>query len=112
MQFKREMADLVLAGKKTQTRRVRPARHKVGSIQPVQCGYRDKARGHIRILRIKYQALRNVTQAEVEAEGFESIGAFWEYIIKINEWAKRSRGSVMNTVLTVYEFELVEKDLS
>ena len=105
MQFKREMADLVLAGKKTQPRRIKPPRHKVGSIQPVQCGYRDKARGHIRILDVRQQRLHTVTQAEAKAEGFDSPKAFRDYVIKINPWATWT----MDTLLTVYEFELVEE---
>ncbi len=121
MQFKREMADLVLSGKKTQTRRIKPPRHKVGSIQPVQCGYRDKARAHIRILDVRRQRLGDVTQAEADAEGFKtplafqkavisrekysSLRAFKQYLISINPWATWT----IDTLLTVYEFELVEE---
>jgi len=104
MQFKREMADLVLAGDKTQTRRLKPPRYKVGSIQPVQCGYRDKARGHIKILDIREQRLGDITYADARAEGFNSVSACRIYIIKISPGVAWT----MRTVLTVYEFELME----
>lgn len=105
MQFKREMVELVLSGKKTQTRRLKPPRHKVGSIQPVQCGYRDKARAHIRILDVRRQRLGDVTHAEADAEGFISPLAFVGYLLDINK-----AGTIEpDTILTVYEFELVEE---
>ena len=105
MQFKREMADLVLAGDKTQTRRLKPPRYKVGSIQPVQCGYRDKARGHVRILAIWKQRFGDVTEAEAVAEGFATLADFRKYIVKINPgtaWTPR-------TVLWVSELKRVEE---
>ena len=55
MQFKKRMAELVLNGTKTETRRTGKPRYKVGSRQPVQCGYRDKARGYIVIDEVYQQ---------------------------------------------------------
>lgn len=103
MQFKREMADLILAGKKTQTRRIAPPRHKVGSRQPVQCGYRCKALGYIVIDIVRQQAIAFMDEYEAKAEGFETKGRFLDYIRKIN------KGIIYySTILTVYEFHLEE----
>ena len=50
--FKKAMAELIFAGQKTQTRRVPSKKiYKVGSIQPIQINYFEKAKGHIKILR-------------------------------------------------------------
>ena len=108
MQFKREMADLIFQvdelGKplKWQTRRLGPAKYKVGSRQPVQCGYRDKARGHIIIDVVRKQILAHMTEGEVEAEGkgyFTSFFHYSKYLDKINnqhvDWT---------STVTVYEF--------
>lgn len=105
MQFKRRMLDIVLSGEKTETRRLSKPRHKVGSIQPIQCGYRDKARGHIRILKVWRQRLGDVTKAEAKAEGFISPLAFVGYLININP---KSVEIMPDTVVTAYRFELVD----
>ena len=57
MQFKKLMADKIMAGEKTATRRLKKPRFKVGSRQPVQNGYRDKARCYIVIDVIYEQTL-------------------------------------------------------
>lgn len=104
MQFKKQMADLVLAGKKTQTRRLSMPRHKVGSIQPVQCGYRDKAQGHIRIKRVWRERIWRITEHEARLEGFRSRDEFMEYFKGINKDKK-----VVDCDVTVYEFEVEEE---
>ena len=98
------MADLILAGKKTQTRRIRPPRHKVGSRQPIQCGYRCKALGYIIIDAIREQSLNEMTLQEAEAEGkgfFKCFLDYWDYIEKVNK-TRIDFGQP----LTVYEFHL------
>ncbi len=104
MQFKREMADLIMAGKKTQTRRIAPPRHKVGSRQPIQCGYRCKALGYIVIDKVYRQMLDEMSTSEVEAEGFYDWSEYMSYLRKINKTAVHE-----STVVTVYEFHLEEK---
>ena len=104
MQFKRRMVDIVLSGEKTETRRLGEPRYKVGSIQPVQCGYRDKAHGHIRILKVWRHQLDDTTAADAKAEGFDSVFKFIVYLIDINPKHKLKS----DTLLTAYRFELVD----
>ena len=104
MQFKRRMLALVLLGEKTQTRRINPPRHKVGSLQPVQCGYRDKAHARILITGVRRQKLKDMTLEEAKAEGFISVLAFVGYVMDINPKHK----IMPDTEMTVYEFELQE----
>jgi hypothetical protein len=106
MQFKRDMASLILAGKKTQTRRVAPPRWKVGSRQPIQCGYRCKALGYIVIDKVWESTLNGMTDEDLEAEGrgyFKNICRYADYLAEIN-------GGYLNwsDPLTVYEFHLEE----
>ena len=106
MQFKRAMLNLVMSGEKTRTWRLKEPRYKVGSIQAVQCGYRDKAHGHIKINDIQRQKVGDVTQSQAEAEGFISPFAFVGYVIDINP----ANRIMPDTEGWSIEFELVEAD--
>lgn len=106
MQFKRQMLYLVMTRKKTRTWRLKEPRYKVGSIQAVQSGYRDKAHGHIKILAIEQQRLGDVTQTQAEAEGFISPLAFVGYLIDINPKHK----IMPDTMGWGIDFELVEDE--
>lgn len=108
MMFKQAMADLILAGKKTETRRL-PSKSKrdyaVGSIQPIQTSYRKKAVGHIKIVGFYYQRLCGMADANVKAEGFDNWSEFFAYINKVNE-----RHIDASEIVKVYVFELVKED--
>ena len=104
MQFKRAMMKLVLSGEKTRTWRLKEPRYKVGSIQAVQCGYRDKPHGRIKILSIEEQRLGDVTQAQAKAEGFISQMAFVGYLIDINP----KHEIIPDTIGWDIDFELVK----
>jgi len=109
MQFKRAMADLVMAGKKTQTRRINPAPRWMipGRRVPVQCGYRDKAMGYIVLDRVYYQRLGKMLQSDIEAEGFQDFDTFMDYINSINKKGKRL---IPSSTVTVYKFHLEATD--
>lgn len=86
--FKREMAKLVFAGKKTQTRRLLTKSskfYKVGSLQPIQISYRQKAVGYIKILKAYNQRLSDMKPQDARAEGFENWPAFMAYLDEINK---------------------------
>lgn len=85
MQFKKLMADKIMAGEKTATRRLKKPRFKVGSRQPVQNGYRDKARCYIVIDVIYEQRMDAMTDADVRREGFDNYYTFYAYICKVNK---------------------------
>jgi hypothetical protein len=96
-QFKKELAELVMAGTKTQTRRPvkegdsfhkgpdiwsnqevhrnRLLWHK-GGIYAVQPGRGKPGIGHIQITNIKIEDVRNISHEDVLAEGFESRSEF------------------------------------
>ena len=84
MQFKRRMLESVLSGEKTRTFRLKEPRYKVGSLQAVQCGYRDKAHGRIKILGITKMKVGDTTKEQARQEGFISVMAFVGYLININ----------------------------
>jgi hypothetical protein len=103
MMFKKAMANLIFEGKKTQTRRVPSKKtYKVGSIQPIQINYFDKAKGHIKILRVYEQKLGDMVPSEVEAEGFDNWIHYMGYLRLINPKA----GISEDLQVKVYEFEL------
>jgi hypothetical protein len=110
MMFKKAMADLILAGKKTQTRRMTTNKriYKVGSIQPIQMNYFEKAKHHIKILRTYEQTLGDMVTSEVEAEGFDNWVCYMDYLRQINP----KSGITEDLKVRVYEFALVAKDLS
>ena len=95
MLFKPDLVEKILVGEKTQTRRPRhgdnptgerggwidePCRYKVGKTYAVQPGRGKKAVGRIRVLRVTPEAMCDMTEDDVRAEGFESRQAF------VNRW--------------------------
>lgn len=127
MLFKNEMADLIEQDKKTATRRLSTKKfYKVNSTQPVQRNYYDKAKTHIHILKRYPQKLRDMTDADAVAEGFESLAYYYLYLININKSSLKKLGIVpldgpnklhltdafLNLEPTVYEFERIGKAVS
>lgn len=89
--------DKLLSGEKTQTRRLaswRDGHHgkatrmdltilsaknwEVGKTYAVQPGRGKKAVGRIRITRIEYQDVRDISYPDVQSEGFSSRVEFWQ----------------------------------
>lgn len=86
MLFKNEMVDLIDQDKKTATRRLSTKKfYKVGSIQPVQRNYYDKAKVHIKILKRYTQKLRYMSNEDAIAEGFKDRSSYFTYLAKINK---------------------------
>lgn len=80
--FRKEMADLILTGRKTQTRRMwKRDWAKTGRVKfytkPPQFGGTPFATG--RIIRIWKQPLDEISESEAVAEGFVSKSKFHEY---------------------------------
>jgi hypothetical protein len=75
---------------KTETRRLITNKriYKVGSKQPIQENYFDKAKGHVRILNMWTEKLSDMKPENVKAEGFESHYEYMLYLQKINKKAK------------------------
>ena len=102
MMFKKDLLDMVLSGRKTQTRRLHKHALKVGRTYKVNKNYFETTGEYIRITKVFPQKLINITQEEIIKEGFSNLEEFREAWIRINgNWDP-------NMVVTVYEFELAE----
>lgn len=115
MIFSPDLAEKILAGEKTVTRRPRrgsnpsgkpfgwvddPCRYKAGKTYAVQPGRGKKAVGHIRILSVKPQLMTDLDDDEARLEGFRNTGEF------VAKWlAIYGKGSWLDAVWRI-EFEL------
>jgi hypothetical protein len=95
MLFRPELADAILAGKKTATRRMpsdkprspwywRGSTYRVGRAYPVMCNFKEPARGHFIVDRVALERLGAVNADDARREGFESVEAFFEKFAEIN----------------------------
>lgn len=116
MIFAPDLAEKVLAGRKTVTRRPRtgsnpsglpggwvdiPCRYKPGHTYAVQPGRGKKAIGRIRVLSVRPEWMTDLTEDEIRREGFASQDEF------VAKWlAIYGRGSWLDIVWRI-EFELV-----
>lgn len=90
MIFRPEFAALVLAGKKTQTRRpvkyetvkgagYKPCQYEAGRDYAVQPGRGKNAIGRLLVLSVRREPVSSLTEADALAEGFLSQTAFLEW---------------------------------
>jgi len=100
--FKRKHISLILAGRKTQTRRIHSHEWKLGRVY----GIRDKMFGkpvtHIMVIRKFRQRLGDISLEDVRKEGYGSLQEFrkaWEEIHGSGSWDPRQ-------IVTVYEFTI------
>jgi len=102
--FKRRNLELVLAGKKTQTRRTHKQEWKIGHVYSARASWFEKAKAWILITRKFKQRLSNISQEDVEKEGFKTLSEFRE------EWRKINGSWEPNTLVIIYEFKLCSKE--
>jgi hypothetical protein len=100
--FKRHLLQLVLQGRKTQTRRIHRYELTPGRIYPVKASYCEWPRGHIRITQKWKQRLGDISEPEARAEGFTSIEDFQR------AWAAIYGSWNPDLVVVAYQFELVQ----
>ena len=105
MIFSPELLPLVLAGRKTVTRR----RYRAGR----DCGYREvhtyavqpgrgkAALARVRVCSVRLISVGEIDKADADAEGFASPAAFWE-------WWEGHYGDIRGQRCWRIEFELVE----
>ncbi|MBC7121362.1 MAG: ASCH domain protein [Methanosaeta sp. PtaU1.Bin060] len=86
MLFKPEHVDLILTGRKTQTRRIwRKPRAKAGSTHKAKTVLFSKEYfALIRITDIRKERLGDISLEDVRREGYETLEAFKEEWIRIN----------------------------
>jgi hypothetical protein len=104
--FKRRNLELVLAGKKTQTRRIHKQEWKIGHVYSARASWFEKAKAWILITRKFRQKLGDISDEDVKKEGFSTLAEFKE------EWRKcgKINGSWKpDQVVIVYEFKLLDK---
>ena len=106
MMFKRELLDLVLSGVKTQSRRRHKRLLREGHVYALKRGWFGDTGASFRILKVRRQLLRDVTEEEAHAEGFQTLFKFVEKWIEINgSWDPDEE-------VVVYEFELIKQGQS
>lgn len=74
--FKPYHVDLILSGRKTQTRRLGKKRWLVGSVHQAKVSYMAKPFASIKVLNIRYELLVPMSESDAHAEGYESTEAY------------------------------------
>ena len=107
MLFKKWHIELILAGRKTQTRRLpdKSANYHVGRVYGIRDRWFSKPEAHILITRKFRQRLGDISLEDVGKEGYSSLEEFqraWEEVHGPGSWRP-------NLIVTVYEFKLKER---
>lgn len=88
MIFRPEIVEKILAGEKTETRRVvkegKPCPYKVGRDYAVQRGRTKPGVARIRVLEVRREHLGQMTHYEALREGFSGTGEFFRYWEKLH----------------------------
>jgi len=98
--FKRVHLQLVLEGRKTQTRRTHKRMWKVSRAYAIRDRWFTKPEGRILILRRFKQHLGDISKEDVEKEGYMSMEEFRK------AWATIYGKWNSDQIVTVYEFKL------
>ena len=102
--FKRRHLRKVLDGTKTQTRRTHRYTLQIGKTYAIRDRWFSKPQGHILITRKFKQRLGNISQEDLQKEGFSSLEEFKQ------EWINCYGHGSWNpdTVVTAYEYKLAD----
>jgi hypothetical protein len=102
MMFKKALLEMVLSGRKTQTRRLHKNLLKEKQKYVVKRNWYNNTEYYIQIKKVYPQKLGDVSEEEAIKEGFSGLDKFREAWIRINgNWDPEME-------VTVYEFELAE----
>ncbi len=103
--FKAEHVQAILDGTKTQTRRLGKKRWNVGAVHECKTNYVGKPFARVRILAVDGERpLSDISQADVESEGYATRGDYIEAFAWIN---KMPLGTALHCAPWVVDFELV-----
>ena len=107
--FREEFKPLILAGTKTETRRLGRCRWRVGSVHQVTTNTRapEAVFGRVRITSIRRDWLMNVSPAGVEAEGFRIKEELVKKFARCYRISEREARACRCWVIT---FELVDQE--
>lgn len=100
--FKKRLLELVLQGRKTQTRRLHKHRLRPGRVYQARDRYTGPPQAFIKVKRRFEQRLGDMTEEEARAEGVQDLADFQEL------WKSINGDYDPNQVVTTYEFELAE----
>lgn len=108
MLFKSGLAEKILAGEKTQTRRFTERKqgvrvYEVGDRTCVQVGYRPPV-AYLIIKNRRMQAIGDITEEDAKKEGFSSVGEFRQF------WLDRYGNWDPAREVWVYDFVLDKND--
>lgn len=106
MLFKRKHVEMILAGRKTQTRRLpgKSANYSVGRVYAVTDRWFSKPQGHILITHKFRQKLGEINSEDVKKEGYNSLQEFsraWEEVNGQGSWDPQQ-------IVTAYEFKVLK----
>jgi len=102
MMFNKDLLEMVLSGRKTQTRRRHKHLLKEKQKYVVKRNWYKNTEYYIQIKKVYPQKLGDVSEEEAIKEGFSGLDEFRDVWIRINgSWDPEM-------VVTVYEFELAE----
>jgi len=110
MLFKRRHIELILAGRKTQTRRLpdKSANYQVGRVYGIRDRWFSKPEAHILITRKFRQSLGDISLEDVGKEGYNTLQEFcraWEEVNGQGSWDPQQ-------IVTAYEFEVLKERLN
>jgi hypothetical protein len=102
MMFNKDLLEMVLSGRKTQTRRRHKQPLKEKQKYVVKRNWYKNTEQYIQIKKVYPQKLGDVSEEEATKEGFSGLDKFRDAWIRINgSWDPEME-------VTVYEFELAE----
>jgi hypothetical protein len=101
--FKRELLEKVLAGQKTQTRRIHKVTLKPGRTYAARCTRFQKAQARILITACRQEKLGAITLEDARKEGFTNPEEFKQ------AWTEIHGAWNPDQIVTVYDFERQNK---
>lgn len=102
--FKPEHVEPILAGRKTQTRRVGKKRWKVGAVYQARVNYYAKPFAKLRIIAIRQERLGDICEEDARREGARSLEEFQRVFERVyGRW-------VPDELVWVIDFEVVQKE--
>jgi hypothetical protein len=104
--FKPEHVPLILSGRKTQTRRLGKKRWNVGAVHQCQTKMlrNDSVFAHVRIKRVWRECVSDMSEADVQAEGYDSFPDYCRALWRING------GGSPDMELWAVEFEVLTEE--
>lgn len=101
--FKRRLIHLILSGAKTQTRRIHKRGWVIGHTYKIKDTYYCKGLGTIKITRAFKQRIGDISEADIQKEGFKTRNEFME------TWRQVNGSWNPDVIVTAYEFTLISK---